>query len=164
MADVITLAAYMSIKVCGGPDVPFQFGRIDAVGPNPPGMLPGAHIKPDELKKMFMGRLGLSIEETVAIIGGGHSAGRSRRSDNPDDATVQTGPLDSTPDLLDNAFFKEILQRPQDALIPADGDMVSDPELRAVIERFAGKEDFMPYFISAMEKMAARGQPKFQKK
>ena len=61
----------MAIEALGGPVVPFHAGRVDALGSAdcpPPGMLPGGHDGPVEIRSTF-GRMGFDDREITALLG-----------------------------------------------------------------------------------------------
>ncbi len=78
--DLWTLAAVVSIKAMGGPDVPWRPGRQDAKpgDPVPPnGRLPDATKDAAHIRDLFVKRMGFTEIETVALILGGHTIGKS---------------------------------------------------------------------------------------
>ena len=56
-ADMIQLAAIVSVRHCGGPNIPFRPGRIDTTTPtSPEGLVPGGNepypIVKEKLRRM----------------------------------------------------------------------------------------------------------------
>ena len=94
IADLWVLAASIAIRYASTPgqspdpflepspgplDLPFRFGRVDAATCHDAGFLPDADFKWDQIKDIFVGRLGMDVNETVAILGA-HSLGRAEWS------------------------------------------------------------------------------------
>ncbi len=160
MADSIVFGAVEAVKVCGGPDIAFKPGRIDVAGPNPTGRLPGSRVSANETLDIFVNRLGMSVEETVALIGAGHSVAELIKQNNPGDDSVKPGFFDSTPSAMDQRWFAEVLANPENARIEADRNMLDDPEMKRIITRFADpaqdKAFFQP-FASGMVKLFDAG-------
>lgn len=70
-ADLWTLGGCQAIKLMGGPDIEFEFGRTDDVdGTNCPenGRLPDASLGCEHLRDVF-GRMGFDDREIVALSG-----------------------------------------------------------------------------------------------
>ncbi len=70
-ADLWTIAGCQAIKLMGGPDVPFQFGRSDDEdGSNCPmnGRLPDAAQGAEHLREVFY-RMGFNDQDIVALSG-----------------------------------------------------------------------------------------------
>jgi L-ascorbate peroxidase len=67
-ADIIQLAGIVSIKHCGGPNIPFIGGRRDNKNPNPivVDRLPGRKEKYEAIKAKFISQ-GITPEEMVAL-------------------------------------------------------------------------------------------------
>jgi catalase (peroxidase I) len=73
-ADALTFGGIVAVQACNGPDIPFQPGRLDtARGPGPVNRLPNPHISGTDILGTFVDRMGFTIDETVALIGGGHT-------------------------------------------------------------------------------------------
>jgi hypothetical protein len=107
---------------------------------------------------MFLNRMGFTLEETVALIGGGHTMAFLARQNNPTDPDLADGPFDSTPEKFDNQWFKDLLDNPDSARIPADKHMMDDPDMKRIFERFANSDrEFNDAFVTAMVKMADMG-------
>ena len=67
-ADIIALLGAYSVKVCKGPDIPVNVGRIDVASEDPKGRLPSERAPVSELKAYFAGA-GLSTKEFVCLCG-----------------------------------------------------------------------------------------------
>lgn len=85
-ADLMQMASVIGIKLCGGPDIPMRWGRIDVVaasqcpkeGNLPDGNAPFGDASADastHLRRVFY-RLGLSNRDIVAL-SGAHTLGRA---------------------------------------------------------------------------------------
>ena len=101
-ADAVVYGGKVAVEVCGGPIIPFKFGRVDVTEADPENRLPGPAVTAEEIKNIFMRRLGLTAEETVAYIGGGHAIGGVHAENT---LGVKSGPFDTTEHLWDNRFF-----------------------------------------------------------
>jgi L-ascorbate peroxidase len=158
LADVLAYGAVLSVRVCGGPAVPFRHGRIDATQANPTGRLAGPSSTAKQLRAVFVDRMGFTIPEFVALNGGGHTVADLNSENNPGDRTVQPGPFDSTNRTFDNVFFRELLRNPTQSRIPSDRNQLKDPEMCAQIVRFASNQnDFFVWFTRSMGKMINMG-------
>ena len=73
MADLIALGVAMSVGACGGPQIPFRGGRIDATGPGPFGVPePETDVK---TTLADFSRAGLSQEDAIGLTACGHTMG-----------------------------------------------------------------------------------------
>jgi len=93
-ADLWTLAGTQAVKLTGGPDVPFRFGRTDAPdGSGCPanGRLPDAALGARHLREVF-GRMGFGDREIVAL-SGAHTLGSCHRSRSGFDGPWTHNPL-----------------------------------------------------------------------
>jgi hypothetical protein len=158
MADAIAFGAVRAFIVCGSPAVNFRPGRIDATGPNPVGRLPSSRVSSNETLNLFVGNLGMSVEETVAIVGGGHTVAELDPANNVGDNFVKAGGFDSTVDKFDNRWFAETLANPGNTRVQSDANMLNDPEMKRIFEFFAAaNENFFRPFTTSMEKMINAG-------
>ncbi len=70
-ADLWTLAGAQAIKITGGPEVPFRYGRTDAednLTCPANGRLPEALLGADHLRKIFY-RMGFTDQDIVCLSG-----------------------------------------------------------------------------------------------
>ncbi|KAJ3082541.1 hypothetical protein HK102_001610 [Quaeritorhiza haematococci] len=148
-ADIVNWGGIISVKSCGGPDIPFEGGRIDATGPQDVSVIPGNPESPiSSLKQGFQG-LGLSVQDFVALSSGGHTLG-GRRSRGAFE------PFDQTPTTFDNQIFKDILAN--QTVLPSDSGLAADAETRTIVERFANDQNaFFTAFQQAYIKMMRIG-------
>ncbi|KAJ7673937.1 heme peroxidase [Mycena polygramma] len=73
LADALAIGAITAIENCGGPDIPFRGGRIDAAAPNPPGV-----PQPQDAlvaHTTAFKRQGFSGTEMISLVACGHSFG-----------------------------------------------------------------------------------------
>ncbi|KAJ3086366.1 hypothetical protein HK102_013234 [Quaeritorhiza haematococci] len=149
MADIIDWGAITSIKACGGPDIPFRAGRIDATERNREGTLAGNPNTPiPELIAAF-GRMGLSARDFVALTAGAHSVGGTR---------FRPDGFDGTPTRFDNEIFKRILAGT--AIFASDNGLANDTTTRPIVEEFANSQDaFFTAFAEGYTKMMDLGVP-----
>ena len=163
-ADVWTLAGVVAVQAMGGPVIPWTSGRPDLtlvqvtamptlVPPN--GLLPNANDPLARIKVMF-GRLGLSVQEMVALMGA-HTVGRCHV-----DRSGFVGAWTRTPLLFSNSYYVQLLQGGPwkwvppatfantgaatqgqfqnsvgQMMLPSDIALLSDPECLALVERYA---------------------------
>ncbi|KAJ3079563.1 hypothetical protein HK102_003693 [Quaeritorhiza haematococci] len=149
MADIIDWGAITSIRACGGPDIPFRAGRVDATSRNREGTLAGNPNTPiPELIAAF-GRQGLSARDFVALSAGSHSVGGRR---------FNADGFDGTPDRFDNEIFKRILTGT--ATFASDNGLADNPTTRPIVEQFANNQQaFFTAFSQAYTKMMDLGVP-----
>lgn len=95
-ADLYVLAANTAIAYASTPaqrighitldpspgtlNLPFRYGRVDAISCDDTGKLPSASFAWADMKDLFMGRFSFNVKETVAIMGA-HSVGRCKYAD-----------------------------------------------------------------------------------
>lgn len=122
-ADLWILAAYVSIEVTGGPVIEFRPGRIDKKAKEAiaPGRLPeaehglekgldsegrtnGWENLSEHIRKVF-GRMGLSDQEAVALISGGHVYGRCHP-----EHTGYAGAWVEDPTLFTNEYAADLVE------------------------------------------------------
>ena len=69
LADTIALAAIIAIRSCGGPKIPFYYGRDDAFGGDPTGRLLFTNATFSMMVNNLVNMNGLSFPQFVAAIG-----------------------------------------------------------------------------------------------
>ncbi|KAJ3083596.1 hypothetical protein HK102_000992 [Quaeritorhiza haematococci] len=147
MADIIDWGAISSIKACGGPELTFRAGRVDAVTRNTAGTLPGNPNTPIPDLIAAFGRMGLSARDFVALTAGAHSVGG--RTFRPDG-------FDGTPNKFDNEIFKRILAG--NAVFASDNGLANDTTTRPIVEEFANNQQaFFTAFSEGYTKMMDLG-------
>lgn len=104
--DLWTMAGTQAVKLLGGPDVPFSYGRTDdpdnAKCPAN-GRLPDASQGAQHLRDVFY-RMGFGDKEIVAL-SGAHTLGSCHRFRSGFDGPWTTNPLK-----FDNDYFKNLLE------------------------------------------------------
>jgi catalase (peroxidase I) len=127
-ADTIQLAGAVAVTHCGGPQIPFQGGRIDNPRANPSvvSQLPGPGETYQQVIAKFA-RMGMNKTRMAVLVTGSHSLGG---------VTTPNGGrelFDDTPGVFDNHIFKRVLTG--SCVLPIDCQIASDPDLRPLIQR-----------------------------
>jgi hypothetical protein len=161
MADCIAYGAARSVEVCSGVRVNVTLGRIDATEANPPDRLPGATQGANATFQMFVNRMGFTLEETIALIGGAHSVARVHANFHQGESWIgnrrANWDIDSTVGKLDNVYFKQLLNSTLRGL-PSDYAMTTSLDMLKVVENFAtNSSTFLRTFKSAVERMINLG-------
>jgi catalase (peroxidase I) len=75
MADLIAVAAVLAVKACGGPDIPFRAGRVDAQAPSQ--ITNGVPVPQQDLATHTadFARLGFNATEMIGLVACGHTIG-----------------------------------------------------------------------------------------
>lgn len=174
-ADLYTLGGVVAIEDMGGPIVAWRPGRTDCtdaarVPPNT--RLPNATKDSNHIKEVFYDRLGFNAQETVALIGGGHSIGGCHAR-----FSGFNGIWTKTPFTWDNSFFTVLLEEewklgivPQTGIeqyynsdkslmmLNTDMEMMRCPDFRKWVEIFARDEAFFnEVFAQAFAKLLELG-------
>ena len=155
-ADLIQAAAYSAILYCKGPEIPFLFGRVDALTDAecpPDGLLPVPTGDAQYLRSVFA-RSGFSDLELVALAGA-HTIGKASA-----ETSGYTGSWTDHPFKFDNAYFVELLSNKPTKLLrlPTDEALLADPALRQWVEAFAeDKFLFFEEFGKAFKKLSEAG-------
>eukprot|EP00835_Amoeboradix_gromovi_P000885 NODE_33_length_32023_cov_0.217579.p16 type:complete len:204 gc:universal NODE_33_length_32023_cov_0.217579:28272-28883(+) len=76
LSDTIALAAIIAIRKCGGPKIPFFYGREDAASANPGGRMLFTNATFDMMTSAMIDVNGMSFPQFVASIGVGHTIGK----------------------------------------------------------------------------------------
>ncbi|OAP62883.1 hypothetical protein AYL99_02110 [Fonsecaea erecta] len=106
MSDLLALAAYASVRACGGPAIPLKAGRIDATQAGTPGV-PDPKDDIDKLNTEFA-RMGLTPEEGIQLVACGHTLGGVHSAEHPTIVPAGTTSLgvqdfDATNSTFDNS-------------------------------------------------------------
>uniref|UniRef100_A0ACD5YQ81 Uncharacterized protein n=1 Tax=Avena sativa TaxID=4498 RepID=A0ACD5YQ81_AVESA len=161
-ADILALAAEISVELAGGPSWSVPLGRRDGTTTNikSANNLPSPFDPLQTLQEKFR-NLGLDDTDLVALQGA-HTFGRTQCQFTQRNCTAgqRAGALVNldgvTPDVFDNKYYGNLLQgRGQ---LPSDQVMLSDPVAAAttapIIGRFSGsQQDFFRNFAASMIKM-----------
>uniref|UniRef100_A0ACD5ZMS3 Uncharacterized protein n=1 Tax=Avena sativa TaxID=4498 RepID=A0ACD5ZMS3_AVESA len=161
-ADILALAAEISVELAGGPSWTIPLGRRDGTTTNikSANNLPSPFDPLQTLHEKFR-NLGLDDTDLVALQGA-HTFGWTQCQFTQRNCTAgqRAGALVNldgvTPDVFDNKYYGNLLQgRDQ---LPSDQVMLSDPVAAAttapIIRRFSGsQQDFFRNFAASMIKM-----------
>jgi peroxidase len=174
-ADILAVSARDAVKMTGGPAYKVPTGRRDSLVSNREDAdnLPGPDIPVPKLLGDFS-KKGFDIEETVALLAGGHTIGsckcffietdaapidpdyKKNISTACDGANRDKGsvPLDMiTPDVFDGNYFGLALAKKMPLTV--DRLMGIDPGTEPVLKTLsADSESFVPIFAKAMEKIS----------
>mmetsp|Transcript_22361 Transcript_22361/g.33469 ORF Transcript_22361/g.33469 Transcript_22361/m.33469 type:complete len:405 (+) Transcript_22361:99-1313(+) len=177
-ADLWTLGGCQAIKLMGGPDIPFEFGRTDdADGANCPmhGRLPDAALGAEHLREVFY-RMGFNDQDIVAL-SGAHTVGSCHERRSGFD-----GPWTSNPIKFDNEYFRNLIeiewtqrewegpiqyQDPSGKLmmLPTDIALIKDEKFLPFVKTYAKYQDeFFKDFATAFAKLISLGCPNLEKK
>lgn len=175
-ADIFTLAGVVAIKAAAGPTIPWRSGRVDepasAITPN--GRLPNADMGSPaktqaHLRDDVFGRMGFDDREIVAL-SGAHALGRCHP-----DASGYDGPWSFTPNVLDNSYYKLLLNvawTPRDwdgpfqyedptkklMMLPSDLLLRDDPKFLKHTKAYAkDNAKFLKDFTAAFVKLEENG-------
>lgn len=184
-ADIIVMAGRDSIAVSGGPNIRIKTGRRDGLlssNIRADDDLPSPLINVDGLLNIFQPK-GLSIEESVAIIGGGHSLGIGHcvsfinrlypvvdstmnsfvgntlqvLCPNPSIYKVSNVTFfnnDLTNVIFDNQYFRDL--QGGRGLLTIDSEISKDPRTQGIVKSLAANQNlFFQTFASAFEKLTS---------
>uniref|UniRef100_A0ACD5YBY2 Uncharacterized protein n=1 Tax=Avena sativa TaxID=4498 RepID=A0ACD5YBY2_AVESA len=165
-ADILALAAEISVELAGGPYWSVPLGRRDGTTTNieSANNLPSPFDSLETLQEKFR-NLGLDDTDLVALQGA-HTFGRSQCQFTQQNCTngQQRGALvnldGATPDVFDNKYYDVLLQGR--AQLPSDQVMLSDPVAATttapIVQRFSGSQnEFFRNFAASMIKMGNIG-------
>lgn len=172
-ADIWTLAGAQAIKLCGGPEIDFRYGRTDShEGDACPenGRLPDASKGAEHLRQVFF-RMGFNDREIVCL-SGAHTLGNCHQGRSGYDGPWTTDPLK-----FDNEYFRNLLEmqwtkRDWDGpeqytdpsgdlmMLPSDLVLVQDRDFRHYVVAYAADEElFFKDFAAAFAKLISLGCP-----
>ena len=144
-ADLVALGGAAAVQKCGGPAVEIGLGRTDAAEPGPAQRLPGGYEGAFLLRALFT-RLGLGPRDLVAL-SGAHTLGHVQRRTLTPDTWV-----------FSNSYFSQLLSADNSSLMLTDRALLSDPELRALVETYAADEQrFFADFAAAYRRLSWLG-------
>ena len=144
-ADLVALGGAAAVQKCGGPVIEIGLGRTDGTEPAPRNRLPAGYEGATLLKSMFA-RMGLGPRQLVAL-SGAHTLGHTQRR-----------PFTPQPWAFSNAFFTQLLDRPDAALLNTDSALLDDPDLRPYVELYANDEPrFLMDFGEAFRRLTWLG-------
>uniref|UniRef100_A0ACD5YIR3 Uncharacterized protein n=1 Tax=Avena sativa TaxID=4498 RepID=A0ACD5YIR3_AVESA len=161
-ADILALAAEISVELAGGPSWSVPLGRRDGTKTNIESAndLPSPFDSLKILQEKFK-KLGLDNTDLVALQGA-HTFGRAQCQFTQQNCTAgqKRGSLVNldvvTPDVFDNKYYGILLKGR--AQLPSDQVMMSDPVAAAttapIVRRFSGSQkDLFKNFAASMVKM-----------
>lgn len=177
-ADLWTLGGCQAIKLMGGPEIPFTFGRTDDEdGSNCPmnGRLPDAALGAEHLREVFY-RMGFDDKDIVAL-SGAHTVGSCHEGRSGFD-----GPWTSNPLKFDNEYFRILLdvdwkEREWEGptqytdptgklmMLPTDLALKEDEKFLEHVKTYAKDQDvFFKDFAAAFGKLISLGCKEEEKK
>jgi hypothetical protein len=172
-ADLWTLAGCQAIKLMGGPNIDFKFGRTDESGNATcpmNGRLPDAALGAEHLREVFY-RMGFDDKDIVAL-SGAHTVGSCHENRSGFD-----GPWTSNPTKFDNEYFQNLLEiewtkrewegpiqytDPSGKLmmLPTDMALIEDTAFKTHVEAYAADQNlFFQDFANVFAKLIALGCP-----
>ncbi|KAI8903030.1 heme peroxidase [Gorgonomyces haynaldii] len=132
-SDVIALAGQLTVAHCGGPNIAFSAGRLDATPIAPGAFLPDDALDSYQTMKHKLVRMGFSNEDIVVLVMGSHSMGGAHRRISPHATKKDFQPFDDTPGIFDNNIFKKALNGA--CILNIDCQIAKDPELKPLIQK-----------------------------
>jgi catalase (peroxidase I) len=172
-ADLWTMAGTVAVKLLGGPDISFQYGRQDAADATacpPNGRLPDASQGAEHLRDVFY-RMGFDDRDIVAL-SGAHTLGSCHELRSGFD-----GPWTKNPLKFDNEYFKNLLElewtpRKWDGpmqyedpsgtlmMLPTDLALIQDEKFLVYVKAYAEDEKlFFHDFAKAFAELLSKGCP-----
>lgn len=174
IADLWTMAGTQAVKLMGGPEIPFRYGRSDAAdGSACPsiGRLPDAKQGAEHLREVF-GRMGFGDKEIVAL-SGAHTVGSCHRLRSGFDGPWTTNPLS-----FDNEYYRQLLEKtwvikpdsdPEQymdketgklMMLPTDLCLIHDGGFLPYVKAYAENEAlFFADFAQAFGELVSKGCP-----
>ncbi|KAF8144293.1 heme peroxidase [Mycena galopus ATCC 62051] len=115
VADILALGTVIAVEFCGGPQIPFRGGRVDATEPNLPGV-PEPEQTLDSHIAAFA-KQGFTQDEMIALVACGHTFGGVQHAPFPDivpelndpNSTESVAHFDTTNTHFDNNIAMEYI-------------------------------------------------------
>ncbi|KAJ3208110.1 L-ascorbate peroxidase 1, cytosolic [Dinochytrium kinnereticum] len=150
--DLIVLAGAVTVAHCGGPQMIFEAGRVANPNPvDPKGRVP-EDTEPYDIVKARLKAMGMSDEDIVVLVVGGHSLGGAHKAISPHLTNETFQPFDTTPGIFDTDIFTQVLAGR--CVTNIDCSIAADPALRPFLEKFAKDERaFFSSFESAYTRL-----------
>jgi len=144
-ADLVALGGAAAIQKCSGPTIEVGLGRVDADEPSPGHRLPGGYEGAGMLIRIFA-RMGLEPRDLVAL-SGAHVLGHTQRQ-----------PFTANPWRFSNDYFVQLVARGGSVVLPTDNSLMTDPDLRSLVELYAADESrFFADFAAAFRRLTWLG-------
>ncbi|CAD7932847.1 unnamed protein product [Amoebophrya sp. A120] len=182
-ADAFALAAYVVIEVSGGPIIPLSVGRRDSDGkvfegtnierkPVMPGRLPmpeqGIHDEEqellaiaDQMRRIFLDRAGVTEQQMVCLILGGHSYGRCHQH-----ISGYAGPWQHNPGRFNNMMAWNLLNHEwklvDKTMEDCSGDLITGLKPRGIRRQYVN-ENGKGGIMMLMSDMCLIRQPAWRK-
>ncbi|RKO83884.1 heme peroxidase [Blyttiomyces helicus] len=154
VADTIVLAATLSVVRCGGPNIKFFPGRIDAKSAGPDGRIPVPTDSEGFLQSDLGRRMSMTFAEQTSFITGSHTIGCVHGADQPQLTKKSCAPFDTTSTVFDNQIFKELVAGTSKDLLGTDQRMLSDPVYQSSIQQWAASQSaFFGEYTTAFGKL-----------
>lgn len=100
-ADIVVLGALDSVRSCGGPDIPFYYGRVDTHAGGPDNVLPEAEDSTASHVQRFA-KMGFTASDMVGMVACGHTLGGVHSENNPQLTATGHHHFDETYGKFDN--------------------------------------------------------------
>lgn len=153
--DLFSLAGVVGIQEMSGPKIDWRPGRqnLPAANQPPHGRLPDASQGATHVREVFKRLNNFTDEETVALIGVGHTIGKCHKEN-----TGYEGPWSFSPNMVTNQFFDLLVNEEWQIkkwdgqtqfedkktqslmMLPTDFALVFDPKFKKISQEFAKDE------------------------
>ena len=175
IADLWALAGNLAIKVSGGPDIPFRFGRVDIKDPSKcveDGRLPDAKQGISHVRNV-LNRIGFVNDKYIVALSGAHTLGSCHS-----DRSGFEGPWTQNPYKFDNSYFKDLINKKwiidtssvgntqfvsgvddkKTMMLPSDWTLQNTKETRVYVEKYANDQQlFFNDFSVAWKQLIESG-------